>query len=446
MHRYCPAAVALFVSAVAFAGCSTADSTAGHAARHADNAKTGNVIFVHPDGASAATYVALRNIDVGPDGDLNWDKLPAMALYRGHMRNSLTATSNGGATAHAYGVKPWHDAFGMTGGPEPQLITDDAVRSRSVAHQAMRHGLSVGLVQSGVSVEPGTAAFLTSVEKRAMHDAIAAQLIESGADVLLSGGERDFLPRGAPGFHGPGTRQDNRNLIDEAVAAGYDVVYTLDQLRALPDDVDKVLGLFAHASTFNDKPEEVLAEQGLPLYDPDAPTLAEMTEHALRILSAKDRRFLLVIEEEGTDNFGNNNNAGGVIEAARRADETFGLCMGFIDDRPDTLLLTCADSDGGGMRVIGYPKGAAPDAVAARARNGSPQDGINGAETPPFTAAPDRFGQRLKFRVAWSAFSDVSGGVLVRGSGLNSDRIHGSFDNTDVPELIRLTLFGATEP
>ena len=420
----------------------------GSAAVHAElpdlepAAERGSVIFFHPDGTSASNWLALRNMKVGPDADLEWDKLPAMALYRGHMRNSLTASSNGGATAHAFGVKPFRDAFGLTGGPDPQPIVDEQGRSLSVADQAMRAGLSVGLVQSGSAIEPGTACFVTGVERRAMHDEIAVQLIESDADVLLSGGERHFLPAGVQGRHGKGDRADDRNLITEARRAGYAVVFNLEELKELPDDTEKVLGLFASYHTFNDMSEEDLRDRALPMYDPDAPTIAEMGEQALRMLSAKDKRFLLVVEEEGTDNFGNYNNAAGFLEAAHRADEAIGLLRRYVHDHPETLLVTAADSDGGGLRVAGYTKGSAPNVVPPRNSNGAPMDGIAGTGTPPFTAAPDRFGQRLKFAITWAARGDVSGGILVRGEGLNSHLIRGSFDNTDITALMRLTLLG----
>ena len=57
---------------------------------------TGNVIFIHPDGVSSASWAVARALGPGPDGDLNWDRLSHIALYRGHMLNSLTSTSNGG--------------------------------------------------------------------------------------------------------------------------------------------------------------------------------------------------------------------------------------------------------------------------------------------------------------------------------------------------------------
>jgi len=35
--------------------------------------------------------------------------------------------------------------------------------------------------------------------------------------------------------------------------------------------------------------------------------------------------------------------------------------------------------------------------------------------------------------------------VLVRAEGLNSHLVRGSFDNTDIARLMRLTLFGQTK-
>jgi len=427
----------------------TGCATTAHA--QADNdARLGSVIFFHPDGTSAATWAAARALYVGPDDDLHWDKLPAMAVYRGHMKDRLTATSNGGATVHAYGVKVKAGAFGLSaGGAEGEPIVDERGRSLSVADQAMRAGLNVGLVQTGIALEPGTACFVTAVPRRSMFDEIADQLINSGAKVMLSGGERYFLPEGVEGVHGPGARQDGRNLIDEAREKGYTVVRTREELLALPADTDKVLGLFASGHTFNDQTEEELRAAGRPNYWPDAPTVAEMTEAALRILRHDDERFLLVAEEEGTDNFGNNNNANAMLEAMRRADEAIAVCRADVAAHPETLLLTAADSDGGGMRMIGIQidtPADIPDQLPARDYNGAPLDGVGGTATAPFLAAPDRFGRRLPFAIAWASKHDVSGAVLVRGEGLHSDRIRGSMDNTQIAHLIRLTLFGSPMP
>ena len=72
----------------------------------------GNVIFIHPNGAGVAAWQAARMISKGPDGELAWDCLPQIAIYRGHLKDNLTSSSNGGATVHAYGVKVPAAAFG----------------------------------------------------------------------------------------------------------------------------------------------------------------------------------------------------------------------------------------------------------------------------------------------------------------------------------------------
>ncbi|MEL6795763.1 MAG: alkaline phosphatase [Planctomycetota bacterium] len=407
---------------------------------------TGSVIFIHPDGASAATWAAARALFHGPDSDLHWDTLPAIALYRGHMADSLSATSNGGATTHAFGVKVASDAYGRSAGGERGTdLIDEQGNSTSVALQAIRVGIPVGLVQSGIAPEPGTGCFVAPATTRRDYEGIAAKLIESEADVLLSGGEQYFLPKGTEGVHGPGSRTDGRDLIDEARRTGYTVVRTRDELLSLSPGTERVLGLFAHSATFNAQTEETLAERGLPLFDPNAPTVAEMTEAAINILSHNERSFLLVVEEEGTDNFGNKNNAAGVLEAARRADEAIGVAQRHLRTDPNTLIITTADSDGGGLRMVGIPvtpDRTVPDTLAERDPNGAPIDGTEGTGSAPFLAAPDRAGMRLPFYVVWSARDDVAGGVLVRAEGLNSDLVRGSFDNTLIAEIMRRTLFG----
>jgi len=407
--------------------------------------RLGSVIFIHPDGAGASAWGAARLLAVGPDGDLEWDQLPHIALYRGHMNDSLAGTSNGGATVHANGVKVASSAFGNSkGGLDKCDLLDASGKPASIALQAIREGLPVGLVNSGIAPEPGTAAFVATVARRDQYDDIARQLIDSNADVLLSGGEKYFLPKGVPGIHGPGARGDSLDLIQLAKDKGYTVVRTRDELLALPADANKVLGLFAWGSTFNDETEEDLKAEGKPMFVPDAPTLGEMTDVAIRVLASKNKRFLLVVEEEGTDNFGNQNNASGMLQSAIRADAAIGVARKFLAANPETLILTTADSDAGGMEV--FASSRMPDVAPDRSESGGAIDGVDGAGSAPFTAKPDQAGQVLKFFVTWAQREDSMGGMLVRGDGLNAERIQGSMDSTRIAPLIRLTLFGEDRP
>lgn len=407
--------------------------------------RTGSAIFLHPDGAGTTAWLGLRFLDAGPDGRLNWDRLPSVAFYDGRMSDALTASSNSGATVHAYGVRVVRDSYGMNG---KQPLTALSGARQSLAQEALAAGKWVGVVNSSSITEPGTGAFLASVPNRKDDASMALQIARSGAQVILGGGEQWFLPKGASGRHGPGIREDGLNLIAELRAKGYTVAFTRDELAAVPAAVTKVLGLFAHDATFNDEPEEVLQREGRPLYQPQAPTSGEMVRFALGLFARAPQGFLLVLNEEGSDNFGGPNNAQGVFEAVRRTDDAISASLAHLEKFPDTLVIVASDSASGGMQILGdtVDKLNPDEPLPKVEENGAPVDGRDGTHSRPFLAAPDRDGVRLPFRVAWATGDDGSANVIVRAAGLNAGHVTGNFSNIDVYRVMYLTLFGRELP
>lgn len=397
-----------------------------------------SVVFIHPDGAGVAHWQAARMYLAGPDGELNWDRLPHIGVYRGHLKDNLTASSNAGATIHAYGVKVPRAGFGSDGVTAERPIAASG-EAKSLMHEAIEKGLRIGLVNSGSIIEPGTAAFVASVVSRKEDEEITRQVLASGVDIILSGGEEWMLPLDSAGRHGAGKRTDGRNLIEEAQKLGYEVVYNEKELAALPDTTRKVLGVFAAAHTFLDQSPADQKKSGDPTYVASAPSLAAMLEKTLALFG--DEQFFLVVEEEGTDNFGNYNNAVGVFEALRRADQAFGVALGYLEKHPETLVITAADSEAGNFDVIGVGSSseALAAALAARDLNGAPF-GLN-EDGQPFLAQPDRFGSRLPFVVSWGTLQDSSGGILVRAAGAGAGEVRGTVDNTDIYRIMRRVLF-----
>jgi alkaline phosphatase len=274
-----------------------------------------------------------------------------------------------------------------------------------------------------------------------------------------------LLPAGVAGRHGTGSRTDGQNLIQRAQELGYTVVYTRDELLALPRTTSKVLGVFAHGHTFNDRSEEALRAAGLPLYVPTAPTVAEMSMVALEILSRKGepehrnprahergrggrKPFFMVVEEEACDNFPNNSNAAGSFEAGRRADAAFALFREFVNKNPRTLLLNAADSSAGSKNITDWRTGPVASGPVNSDPSGSfvnaPFDGVDGAGTAPFVSAPDKNGNTFPFAITWGFRWDLAGDILVRAEGINANRVEEMdvVDNTDIYRLMYLTLFG----
>jgi len=526
----------------------TQEARAQSASAAGNAGDTGSVVFLHPDGTGPNHWQAMRSYWYGPDGVSNWDTLPENAVYRGHMADQLAGTSNGGATTHAFGYKVQGEgSFGQDG---ERTIDSLSGFGGSIMRQAQYGGHPVGIVNDGTVTEPGTGAFLAEVDDREDHESIALQMLdgrtangpgETSPDpdprVMLGGGERWFLPEGEDGYHGPGSRTDGRNLIEEAEAKGYTVVRTraeFEELMARLTSAEceaaptseacapKVLGLFARNDTYNDAPEEALIDGGhripdiaeddkrsnILLYgthegvpnpnnttedpgDPegetdagdlpddlegsngelvtangqDPPTVGEMTEMALLVLSRAEAQtglpFMLVAEPESPDNFGNNNNSIGTLYATYRSDLAIGEAVEYQQEvDPHTLVITAADSDAGGMQLYAVTPdeetGELPETVGTEDYNPTgneddtievPLDGLYGRDTQPFVAEADQFGEELPFAMSMVNGADVQGGILSRAVGGNAYRLgtqelSARFDNIDVYRTMHENLFG----
>jgi len=520
---------------------------------------TGSVVFFHPDGTGANHWSAARMYFEGPDGYLNWDLLPYMALYRGHMGNNLVGTSNGGATTHAFGYRvDGLGSFGKNGnGPSAKFINGLSGYEGSIMREAANAGIPVGLVNDGHIAEPGTGCFLAEVGNRNDWQEITRQMIQGRPGftdtapwVIMGGGEADTRPSGTTLVHRNHNQERSQALNaqislradaldleadwndngsgDLSNAIGTDdwiVIKTRDEFEALRAALDSnpayaphVLGLFAYQDLFNDRNEEDLIARGKvtadpvnfvgPLEDPLAPgsstpgfrskasrlilwgdlpgeagynppTFSEMFEVALVILdrAAKQqsnpasRRFFMVAEQEANDNFGNNDNAVGMLQALHDTDQAIGIARDYVARNPRTTILTAADSDAGGLQVytpyrdtvvteageintsnftFGFSSNPArnspnlpniPDGLEGRGQDAAAPGG-----TKMFLSEPDAVGQRNEFSLVWPGTGDYGGAILSRGAGLNAGLLSSvfaaRFDNIDAYRLMYVSLFG----
>lgn len=432
-QRLAPSLLALALTACA------ATPQASRTTADAPAARSGSAIFLHPDGMGANTWAALRLREVGPDGRLNWDRLPRLAIYVGPMLDAVNASSNGGATTHAYGVRAELGSYGTVGGELPVAASG---RRLSLMREAQAAGKKVAIVNSSSLTEPGTGVFLAAVADRDDEAAIAAQILDARPDIALGGGEMFFLPQGVQGRHGEGVRTDGRDLVAEARAAGYAVVFTRAELDALPADAARVLGLFAREETFNEADERTLATQGLPPFQPQAPRFDQMVAFALARLRGAPNGYLLVGNEEATDNLSGENNAPAAQEAAAGADRAIARALAEAAADPDLTVIVASDSDNGGLNATGDdlddPE-ELPRPLPDRTAVGSPLDSDGGQ---PFLAAPDARGVRQPYYIVWASDSDMGGGTVARGIGPGAMRLEGTIDSTEIYRALYLGLFG----
>lgn len=172
-RRARPAALAVLLAA----------ALAGAAA--AEEGPRGDVVFVHVDGTGLEDWHLARLYWAGPDGSLEWDRLPALGAYRGHVSDQLGATSNAAATAHGFGFKvQGPDSFGTDRGRPIEALSGFA---GSILREALHRGVAVGVVNDDdVNGEPGTGAFLAAEDAlssaRPFPDRDDSGLRSSGGD------------------------------------------------------------------------------------------------------------------------------------------------------------------------------------------------------------------------------------------------------------------------
>jgi alkaline phosphatase len=429
-------AASLATALFALAGCQR-EAAAPDAAATAAGPRS--AIFLHPDGMAANTWMATRLMHVGPDGRLAWDQLPELAIYVGPTSDAVNQSSNAGATTHAYGVRAKLDSYGAIDGQRPAAASG---RAESLMVEAKSRGKKVAILNSSSLTEPGTGAFLASVANRDDEAEIASQILAAAPDIALGGGEMFFLPKGVQGRHGEGVREDGRNLVDEAKAAGYSVVFTADELAALPADAGKVLGLFAHESTFNEMDEAGLADAGLEAFQPQAPRFDAMLAFILARFKDAPEGYFIVGNEEATDNLSGENNATGTLEAAIGADRAIALALAEAKANAMLTVVVASDSDNGGMNAtsddLDDPEDL-PRPLPERTASGSKLDSDGGE---PFLTPADRNGNRIPFYITWASDSDSAGGTVARAIGPGAEKIEGTVDATQVYAALYLGLFG----
>ena len=116
-----------------------------------------------------------------------------------------------------------------------------------------------------------------------------------------------------------------------ATSAGYTVVTNESQMHSLDPTVTAFAsGQFSSATI---------------------PTLSSMTTAALDLLDDDPDGFLLVIEHEGTDNFGHTNHLGQVIASVLELRDAVDAALVWAAGQTDTLIIVTSDHETGGLMV-----------------------------------------------------------------------------------------------
>lgn len=379
----------LLLTSIFLAGCATAslppivesDETAS------------NIILFIGDGLGDAQRTAARWKHVGQTGKLAMDDMSFYGEIVTQSSNRKITDSAAAATAMATGIKTKNGIIGL----------DKRLNSiSSILEYANNRKKSTGLVTTTQLTHATPAAFVAHVNHRNKVLEIGKQIAAADVNVLLGGGEDDFIPATETGCYvGQGKRSDYRNLISEMSADTYTYVCERDSLNSLdPASVSHVIGLFA--------------DEGMQR--PFSPLLSEMTRKAISILSQNPEGFFLMVEGGQIDWAGHDHDAENMINDTIGFDKAVAVGLDYSKDHPDTLVIVTADHETGGMLV---------DLVSS----GSPD------EDGPFEM-PDG----TLFFVNWTKEAHSAKDVPLTASGPGAYLLKGRYQNTRIYAVMRAVM------
>jgi len=306
---------------------SSASSVQAQPSPATDGDRPKNVILLIPDGFGPASATLARDYLREYEGvtELALDSLQTGSV-RTFSTSSRVTDSAAGATAYATGHKTYNGAIAVDTTKEPL---------GTILQAAERRGMATGLVATSRITHATPASFSANVPNRWMENRIAEQQLSSGADVILGGGKRHFLPSSAKGSR----RKDDRNLMNEASAEGYQVVE--DRTGLMEIDRGPVLGLFSmsHMSYEIDRDP---AEQ---------PSLAEMTAKAIDLVSQDEDGYFLMVEGSRIDHAGHGNDAAAHLYDILAYDEAAAVALDRARADGNTLVISVSDHETGGLSL-----------------------------------------------------------------------------------------------
>lgn len=217
-----------------------------------------------------------------------------------------------------YPVKTDHDLYSIDRARAYQPMATLLEAARILKHKA------TGLVFRCEFPHATPADASAHTYNRNNYAAIAQQMVHNQIDVLIGGG--------------------NKHLNDDLASILKDNDYQIFR-----NDIDGMMD--CHSGKF-----WALFNEGWMSYflDPESkeePTLAQMTQKALEILSQKPEGFFLMVEGSKIDWASHNNDAKAAIFEFLAFDEAVGIAMDFAKKEGHTVVLVLPDHGSGGFSI-----------------------------------------------------------------------------------------------
>ncbi|MGB2579825.1 alkaline phosphatase [Elusimicrobium simillimum] len=281
-----------------------------------------NIILIIVDGGGPQEFGFLAQYARYAPNSPYADKTSNLEKYFNKSNIGLTLTNTYATLVTDSAASGTQIATGHYTLPGAVGMDYDGKKVGSILEAAREAGKSTGLITTVYLQDATPSVFAAHQINRGLKDAIAKDMLNANVDVMLGGGAKHFRP-----------------LFNDFKTNGYAVAQTKEEFLNLPTEKgSKLLGVFA--------------ETELPyvIYkDNNVPTLKEMTEKALTLLSKNEKGFFLMAEAGKVDWVLHANDAASTLHELLEFDETLGYVMDWAAKRNDTLVVLTADHETGGF-------------------------------------------------------------------------------------------------
>lgn len=376
----------------------------------------GIILFVG-DGLTTGQLAAARIYKGGAESDLNLERLRNVALLRTCANDFAVPDAAAAASALSTGRKVNNRSLAIDAG---------GVNLESIVDLARRSGRSVGLVSNASLTDATPAAFYAHSDDPLNHANLAVQL-QQGAefDVVLGGGEADFLPDSKGG-----SRTDGADLIVELRRQGYDIVRTASELENTPSwRAPRVFGVFSEGN---------LAFSDIAGRPDSQPSLSDMVRNAIQLLQYNQRGYVLIVDAGLIAKACHNNEGERMLREILELDAAIGTALEYAGD--NAVIVACGKQSVSGFRLNGFPfKNDRGVSILGMNSQGIPfitwSTGPGAAQPgsdAPATIEPAAFAAPAGIGVAEDTIS------ASRGPG--TEKLTGFKDNTEVFQMLKSQL------
>ncbi len=359
----------------------------------ADEPQALSVILMIGDGMGYEHVDLGRLVEKGEFGSLVMQQLDWNASATTYSANAAITDSAASATALATGYKTYN---GMIS------VNPSGIPLETILEIAQSLNKSTGVVTTAFIQHATPAAFMTHVMSRNDYAEISRQIVEVNApEVILGGGLTYFTP----------------SQLTSLESQGYTIVQNRTDLLNI--NQDKVLGLFAN--------DYMPYESGRDYTV--TPSLAEMTNKSIEILSEDTDGFFLMIEGGRIDHAGHANNKTNDALETIEFDKAIEVACNYVSTHSNTILIVTADHETGGLVITDY-----------NLSDELPSDLLSESENRLL-----RIERANNVSVTWSTVShtDAHVPIFAVGGNFENQMLDVTLDNTDIFDIMNDHFSGA---